>query len=184
MSCFSRVFHTRRKGLALISAVAALAWVAVPALSASAASPSPATSLAPSPSADLATTIVSPGHGYYPITVTNNGPDTASDVVMTDNIPFSTWSRFPTTFYCVGSGTGCGPLPPGVSCTTPKVGSGGTVSCTTASLPPGASMTVTMVIRLGFYFHHQAVCDGASASSATFDPNIANNSAGACFEAL
>ena len=93
--------------------------------------------------ADLATTLTSSGiatvGGYmgYTITVTNTGPDPASDVVATDSTP-SGFPHPPTTFYCVGSPgsrTGwCGPLPPSVTCTHPSVGSAGTVSCTTASL--------------------------------------------------
>jgi uncharacterized repeat protein (TIGR01451 family) len=120
--------------------------------------------------ADLATTIqgdtivVSGIHLYYTITVTNHGPDPASDVVMTDHEPYN------TTFYSVSPS-------PGSSCTSPAVGVSGTVSCTIASLPPGASMTITLVVYLRFIFHNQLVVDSASATSLTFDPNTANNTA-------
>jgi uncharacterized repeat protein (TIGR01451 family) len=135
-------------------------------------------------SADLATTIVSPSttsvgsYLYYTITATNNGPDSASNVVISDATPSNMWAAQPTTFYCVGSGTAwCGKLKPSVSCTTPNVGSTGTVSCTTASLSAGASMTITMVVHVGFYMHNQLVVDTAKAASNTFDPNTANNTA-------
>jgi hypothetical protein len=162
----SRDLNARRKGFALIPALVAIVSLGAPALSASAASPS----------ADLATTINSPydahSHSYlfYTITVTNHGPDPASNVASTDGTP----SR--ATFYCVGSGW-CGPLSTGVFCTHPPVGSPGTVSCTIASLPSGASMTVTMIVRTGLYFPFQAIWNSATATSSTFDPNTANNTA-------
>lgn len=150
------------------------------------------TNAATAPRADLATTLTSTGiatpGGYmgYAITVTNNGPDT-SDVAVTDTTPSSLPTK-PTTFYCVGSvpspGSGlgwCGPLPASVKCTEPAVGSAGTVSCSTASLVPGASMAVIMAIRVGFYLHNQAICDTANATSTTtVDPNTGNNSATVC----
>jgi uncharacterized repeat protein (TIGR01451 family) len=150
------------------------------------------TNTATAAKADLATAlsargIATPG-GYmgYTITVTNDGPD-ASDVAVTDTTPSGLPTR-PTTFYCVGSvpspGSGagwCGPLPAGVKCTEPAVGSAGTLSCMSASLLPGASMTVIMAIRVGFYLHNQAICDTANASSTTtVDPDTGNNSATVC----
>jgi Domain of unknown function DUF11 len=163
-----------RKTLVLIPALVAIALSVAPVLSASAASPS----------ADLATTITSPAstsvgsYLYYTITVINRGPNPASNVVISDKTPWYPWAQRPTTFYCVGSGTAwCGPLSSGVSCTTPRVGSPGTVSCASALLSAGASMTITMVVRVGFYMHNQLVSDTANAASATFDPNTANNTA-------
>jgi len=142
--------------------------------------------------ADLAVAVTSSGiatvGGYmgYTIAVTNNGPAT-SDVALTDTTP-SGLAFKPTTFYCVGSvpspgsGSGwCGPLPPSVKCMKPAVGSAGTVSCTTASLISGASVTFIMAVRVGFYLHNQAICDTASATSTTtVDPNTSNNSATVC----
>jgi uncharacterized repeat protein (TIGR01451 family) len=150
------------------------------------------TNTATAAKADLAVAVTSSGiatvGGYmgYTIAVTNNGPAT-SDVALTDATPSGLASK-PTTFYCVGSvpspGSGlgwCAPLPAGVKCTEPAVGSAGTVSCTTASLVPGASVTVIMAVRVGFYLHNQAICDTASAtSSTTVDPNTSNNSATVC----
>jgi uncharacterized repeat protein (TIGR01451 family) len=147
-------------------------------------------SAATTQSADLATTITAHGTsvqgGYigYTITVTNNGPDAASGVSVTDHIPASMSSRYPTTFYCVGSvppvGSGqgwCGPLPSGVSCTA-------TVNCYTSSLGPRASMTIEMAIHVGLYLHNQAVGDTATATSSTFDPNTANNTAGVAVDGI
>jgi hypothetical protein len=134
-------------------------------------------------SADLATTIRAygnttfGGYDFYRITVTNNGPDAASDVVMTDHIPLSIWSRYPTTFVRVGGNSTFGSLPQSVSCTTPPVGSTGTVSCTTSSLTPSASMTIWIEVRTGVYMHNQLMADTATVTSSTFDPNTANNTA-------
>jgi Domain of unknown function DUF11 len=174
----SRLLNVKLKWLALIPVLGAIAFVATPALPASAASLS----------ADLATTLTSSGipavGGYmgYTMTVTNNGPDSASNVVLTDHTPWYPWSLHPTTFHCVGSGTAwCGPLSSGVLCTHPAGGSPGTVTCTTtASLPRGASMTITLVVQVGFYWHSQLICDTATATSSTFDPNTANNTATVC----
>jgi uncharacterized repeat protein (TIGR01451 family) len=163
---FSRFLTVRPKCLTLVPALVAIALAAASPMSATAASPS----------ADLATTISgSPPHAfgyvYYRITVTNNGPDTAYQVVITDTTPAR------STFYC-GSGTSaaCGPAPSGVTCTRPA-GSTGTLTCKTASLRPNASVTVWMGVKLGFFWHNQAFGDAATASSATPDPNPSNNTA-------
>jgi hypothetical protein len=169
----SNVLNVGRTVAGVILPLAVIAFLAAGALSASAASPS----------ADLATTMraygtnVLGGYDFYGITVSNNGPDAASDVVMTDHIPLSTWSRYPTTFVRVGSSSTFAPLPQSVSCTTPRVGSTGTVSCATSSLAPAASVTVWIEIRIGFYMNNQIFADTASATSSTFDPNTNNNTA-------
>jgi uncharacterized repeat protein (TIGR01451 family) len=155
----------------VLSALVLFAALTAPAASASAA-------------ADLATSIASPAttvtgsYLSYTITATNQGPDTAASVVISDHTPANMWAAHPSTFYCVGSGTTwCGTLADGVSCTAPRVGSPGLVSCTTASVAAGASMVITIVIHVGFYLHNQIVSNTANASSSTFDPNPANNTA-------
>jgi uncharacterized repeat protein (TIGR01451 family) len=122
-------------------------------------------------SADLATTVTAPATIYftgnitYRITVTNDGPSDANTVVMSDNW----WSGW-TSFLGVS-----GSAPAGVSCTAPAVGSVGTVTCTTPSLAPGASMAIALTIHVRAVFHNQLVVDSATASSQTPDPNLANN---------
>jgi hypothetical protein len=137
-----------------------------------------------SASADLASSIVSPSttsvgsYLYYTITAKNNGPDAASNVVISDHTPWYPWAAHPTTFYCVGSGTAwCGTVAAGVTCTHPPVGSAGTVSCATGSLASDSSMTITVVVHVGFYMHNQLVSDSAMTTSDTFDPSTANNTA-------
>ena len=121
-------------------------------------------------SADLSTSIQGPticahqGNIVYTITVTNHGPNTASNVVMTDSTPLH------TAFTGVTTTTG--------SCTTPPVGGAGTVSCKATSLPNAASMTIKLGVKITFALHSQAIGDTATATSATFDPTTADNTAG------
>ena len=121
-------------------------------------------------SADLSTSIQGPticahqGSIVYTITVTNHGPNTASNVVMTDSTPLH------TAFTGVTTTTG--------SCTTPPVGGAGTVSCKATSLPNAASMTIKLGVKITFALHNQAIGDTATATSATFDPTTADNTAG------
>jgi uncharacterized repeat protein (TIGR01451 family) len=141
--------------------------------------------------ADIATGLAASGiatvGGYmgYTMTLSNNGPDAASPVTVSDSTP-SGWASGPTTFYCVGSvpapGSGggwCGPLPSGVTCTTPNVGSPGTVTCTINTIYSGASVSIIMAVHVGFYLHNQAICDSATATY-SLDPNTANNTASVC----
>ena len=105
----------------------------------------------------------------YQITVTNNGLAAASNVVLTDSVRPSIWSRYPTRFFCVGgpSGVWCGPLLSTVSCSPLPAGNGGTVTCTTGSLSPGASMTIKVGVTVGMYLHNQLICDTAGVTSST-----------------
>jgi hypothetical protein len=186
-----RVLNARRKAFALIPALVAIVLLGAPALSASAAArPAMAPTVTPLPAADLAVTNGLRGIPTYggsmaeAVTVTNNGPDPATTVVVTAPTPRSPWAARPTTFLCVGSGTAwCGPLLSSVKCTKPPIGSPGTVTCTTNSLQKGASMTISVEFRVGFYLHNSALCASASATSATFDPDTGNNGAQTCVRA-
>ena len=60
----------------------------------------------------------------YTISVTNNGPDDATDVELNDTLPAG------TTFVSLI-------IPAGWGCTTPAVGAGGTVTCTRLTMPVG-----------------------------------------------
>jgi len=96
----------------------------------------------------------------YTINVTNNGPDTATSVTVTDNLPPET-----TFVSCSSTGGGvCG-------------GSGNDQTVTFASLASGQSETITFVTNVNC-----SVADGtvisntATVSSLTFDPDTTNNS--------
>lgn len=94
----------------------------------------------------------------YTITVTNNGPDSAPAVALTDNLP-------PSAAYVSA---------------TPSQGScghsSGTVTCNLGSLGSGTGATITIVVTPGSL---GPINNTASASSGVFDPSPGNNSAAA-----
>jgi len=98
----------------------------------------------------------------YIVTVQNNGPDGAEDVVITDPLPQG------TTFVSVA--------PPFPTCIHPPVGAGGTVSCAVGDLAPGQSVVVTIEVEITAR-GGTTITNTATASSATSDPFPANNSA-------
>lgn len=96
----------------------------------------------------------------YTITVTNNGPDAASNVTLTDILtaPFVSLTA-----------------PAGWTCTTPAVGATGTVTCSIASLADAAvaNFTLSVTAPAG----PATLTNTASVTSGTADPNSGNNSA-------
>ncbi|HKO97004.1 MAG TPA: Ig-like domain-containing protein [Pyrinomonadaceae bacterium] len=100
----------------------------------------------------------------YTITFVNGGPDVAPSAVLTDDIPAG------LEFVSLSS-------PPEFTCTTPAVGSGGTISCNATSLTAGVSLEFTLVLHVpaetppGTTFTNTA-----TASGDVFDPNDENNS--------
>jgi uncharacterized repeat protein (TIGR01451 family) len=124
--------------------------------------------------ADLAVTktspagVVSPGSNVtYSIGVTNNGPAAATNVALTDVLPAN-------TTYVSNNQTGG----PGFSCTTPAVGSGGTVTCNIASLASGATATFSLVVQVSLTAPGGPLSNTATVSAASpLDPTPTNNSA-------
>jgi uncharacterized repeat protein (TIGR01451 family) len=102
---------------------------------------------------------VVPGRAVtYRVTVRNDGPSTATNVRVVDR------------------------LPEGVSFASADAGctqADGTVTCTSASLAPGASQTFTIVTRAASSLEHCPL-NTATVSSDVADPNPANNVAEAC----
>ncbi len=103
----------------------------------------------------------------YAITVNNSGPDPAVSFSLTDTLPGT------MTFVSIAQNSG-----PAFDCSShPSVGSGGTVTCTIASLAAGATATFTLTGHIppgtasGTSFSNTA-----SVSSSTTDPNPDNNS--------
>jgi uncharacterized repeat protein (TIGR01451 family) len=97
----------------------------------------------------------------YTFTLTNAGPNAASNVVFTDNLPAS------LLFQSINA--------PGFACTTPPAGTTGTVSCTAASLGNGGTATFTLVTTAAPGTTGN-INNSAGVSSATSDPNSGNSS--------
>ena len=91
----------------------------------------------------------------YTITVTNNGPDAAESVALTDNLPGS------VTFVNANPSQG--------SCSQ----SNGVLTCSLGNINNGANATVTVVVKTTTT---GAIINNASVTSNTNDPNSSNNS--------
>ena len=161
LSHHSHCPRARRRVLAALPALALLGFAAAPAVAAA-------------QSADLATTVTPSfirayvGESFsFTIQVTNDGPDPAAGVSVSDN-----W-YYASTFAGVSA-----TAPSGVTCTAPPTGSRGTVTCTTPSLGRNASMTIAVRLHV-LGIHNMILSDTATATSTTPDPNTANNTASA-----
>lgn len=123
------------------------------------------------PKADLsvtktATSSVAPGEMItYTITLTNNGPDAAQNVTLSDALPAG------TSFQSITA-------PAGWSVNTPSAGSGGTVTATHSSFAKDATANFTVVTILSAGATGGAtIINTASVSSTTMDPTTGNNTA-------
>src|SRR6266508_221066 len=101
----------------------------------------------------------------YKITVTNAGPDAASNVSLSDTTPAV------TTFVSVTPGAGwtCPPLP---------VGGTGTLTCTDSSVPVGTS-TITLVLNVAAATPNGTIITNTASVTSPDDAVTANNSASA-----
>ncbi|GIG02956.1 lamin tail domain-containing protein [Catellatospora citrea] len=131
--------------------------------------PNPRSSVVPPAAADLAVTkndtpdpVAAGQNVTYTVKVTNNGPDEAQTVTLTDTLPAG------TTFVSATS-------PGGWAVVTPAVGSGGTVTATRPTLAVGDA-TFTIVVNVGTGATG-SIANTATVGSATADGNSANNSA-------
>jgi len=89
------------------------------------------------------------------LTVTNNGPDAADRVVVSDSLP---------------AGAATSELSPGC-----LAAAAGTVTCELGTLAPGTSTAVTVGLVLPVAGAAQAVSNVATATASTADPSSANN---------
>ncbi len=92
----------------------------------------------------------------YTVTTTNNGPDAASSVVVTDTLPAGV-----SFVSASGAGWSCAPA-------------GNVVTCSTPALASGASAAFQVVVTAAA---PGTQVNAASVGSATSDPNLANNTA-------
>jgi uncharacterized repeat protein (TIGR01451 family) len=102
----------------------------------------------------------------YTITVTNAGPDASEFVSLEDTLPAG------TTFVSLSE-------PPGWTCSTPAVGSGGTVSCSIDSMPVGFEIFTLAVLFDAGLTPGTVVTNTADVSAETADENPGNESASA-----
>lgn len=115
-----------------------------------------------------ASAIVPPGGNIvYTLGIANGGPSAAASVTLSDPLPAG------THFVALTQTSG-----PAFACTPPAVGSGGTLTCTIASLANGASASFQLTVdTVGL--PQGGVSNTASVTSATTDPVTGNNSASA-----
>ena len=118
------------------------------------------------PSADLSVVKtdsldpVDPGMSFdYTIVVTNNGPSDAANVQVTDSVPAP---AFITVTSVTSASGACGHVL-------------NAVTCTLASLASGATWTITVSVFLDPSTPGGLYTDTANVTSATADPNLANN---------
>jgi uncharacterized repeat protein (TIGR01451 family) len=107
---------------------------------------------------DGADPVAAGGSLTYTITVNNAGPDTATNVTMSDTLPAG------TTFVSVAA-------PAGWTCTTPAVGANGLVSCTNPGMVVGNAVFTLVVDVAGNTPPNTVISNTASVVSTTFDPN-------------
>ena len=102
----------------------------------------------------------------YTIAVANAGPSNAAAATLTDTLPAG------ATFVSLTQTSG-----PVFSCSTPAVGSGGTVNCGSASFAAGATAGFSLVATAPAAAPNGTVLSNtATISSTTADPNGGNNS--------
>jgi uncharacterized repeat protein (TIGR01451 family) len=110
-------------------------------------------------------TIVAGNPISYTLTVTNNGPNTAQSVTLTDTLPAG------TTFVSEAQSAG-----PAFTCVNPSVGGTGTVSCSIVTLASAASATFTVVFKVGSNVASlTTITNTASVAQSTSDPAPVNN---------
>jgi uncharacterized repeat protein (TIGR01451 family) len=103
----------------------------------------------------------------YTITVTNGGPDPAANATLNDPLPGN------LAFVSLSS-------PVGWLCTTPAVGSGGTVNCTNSSLPLTNGQTFTLVVHVPMETPAgTSYSNTATVSTTTSDANSENDASNA-----
>lgn len=100
----------------------------------------------------------------YSIFVFNGGPSNALNVTVTDALPAG------TAFVSLAAND------PTFTCSTPAVGSGGTVSCTAATFPVEGSVSFTLSVKTSPNAPSGSISNTATIASATPDPNTSDNS--------
>src|SRR5207253_881178 len=102
----------------------------------------------------------------YTLSIQNTGPSTATDVVLTDVLPASLLFEF------------VGP-PGGFTCTTPPVGTSGTVTCMAPAFPAPRVAGFTLRVRVAPNARPSVVTNIATVTSSTSDPDDEDRTAAA-----
>ncbi len=103
----------------------------------------------------------------YTQMVTNIGPSAADNATIVAPVPAN------TTFVSIA-------VPAGWSCVSPGSGGTGNVVCTDVNMAGSTAATFTMIVKVNGTATNGTVITGVvTASSSTFDPNSANNTASA-----
>jgi uncharacterized repeat protein (TIGR01451 family) len=100
----------------------------------------------------------------YAITVANAGPDSATNVTMTDPLPYG------VSFEAVTA--------TGWTCTSPPPRTrGGVVTCTVGSLSSGGGTATSIGVKVRALPNRGPIVNAANVTSDVFDPNLSNNTA-------
>lgn len=99
----------------------------------------------------------------YAITVQNAGPSAAPGTLVTDTLPSNVQFQSLTA-------------PSGSSCTTPAIGTTGTVKCNIGSLPSGATAQLTIAV-LVVAPKAMTITDTVKVTSSATDPDLTDNQA-------
>jgi uncharacterized repeat protein (TIGR01451 family) len=110
--------------------------------------------------AKTASAAVSGGTVTYTLALANAGPDVAETATVVDALPAL------LTFEAVS-------VPPDWSCTTPPVGSGGTVSCAADEIVSGAQLLLSA--RVGCAVPDGTVITNTATVTSSWDPAAGNN---------
>jgi|GEM_PF-1053380 len=114
----------------------------------------------------------------YSIAVTNNGPDPATDMVVSDQLPAN------LRFQSLNAPAASVKFPEGWSCTVPSIGESGLVKCTTPSMIAGATATFLLTVSLDCSIPNgTAIAETVMVTSSTSDPETKNNSSTATITA-
>ncbi len=106
-------------------------------------------------------TLALPGKATYTLVVANAGPDTASEVLVSDTLPAGE--------SYLASDAGCSVA-------------GQSVSCALGELADGEARTIHLTVSVGVSLGERTVTNTATVTSATYDPNMANNTASASMQ--
>ncbi len=103
----------------------------------------------------------------YTIALTNNGPNDAQNVSISDTLPPNTLF----TSISMGGGNGW-------NISTPAVGGAGTISCTKSAVAPGESAIFLVSVQVGAgAASNSIITNVVTATAQTVDPNPTNNNA-------